>query len=159
MLQDWLWEICPRFKVEFKKFYTQEINFMEEILGIEHNFRILPNLPQGGKKGKNTIFITMFLPTTISNTAVERAFMDFGTIHLVRAGTYPGFQDIQNGKRHVRLTPFPNLMSKIPHEIILQGNNKAFGVFWDEREVHCRKCFMVNMLKTCCKDVQREGWG
>ena len=49
----------------------------------------------------------MFLPTTISDTAVEKAFMEFGEVHVVFPSTFKkDFNEIRNGKRHVRLTPF-----------------------------------------------------
>ena len=47
-------------------------------------------------------------------------------------------------------------MSKIPHMIKFPGNNGTFGDFWGKKEVRCRKCLIVHMLKTSCEDAQRE---
>ena len=42
-------------------------------------------------------FVTMFLPTTISDVAVGNAFIKFGTVHTVYAGTHENwFQEIKN---------------------------------------------------------------
>ena len=30
-----------------------------------------------------TVFVTMFLPTTISNIAVKKVFMEFGEVHTI----------------------------------------------------------------------------
>ena len=37
---------------------------------------------------EDTVFVTMFLPTLISDAAVKRAFTEFGDVHSVFAGTY-----------------------------------------------------------------------
>ena len=43
----------------------------------------------------------------ITNTAVENVFMEFGEAHAVFAGRFKDeLNDICNGKRRVRLTPF-----------------------------------------------------
>ena len=34
------------------------------------------------------VYATMFLPTTISDTAVKRAFSEFGNVYTVLAGKY-----------------------------------------------------------------------
>ena len=58
----------------------------------------------------------MHLPTTISNTAVKKAFMDFGEVHAVFAGRFRNeFKDICNRKRNVRLTPFKS-KHDLPHQ-------------------------------------------
>ena len=50
----------------------------------------------------------MYLPTTVSNIAVKKAFMEFGEVHTVFAGRFKetDVKDICNGKRHIHLTPF-----------------------------------------------------
>ena len=92
------------------------MNFREHIRNETVNFRILHEPPnrnrpsrqhtKGSKYDPDTIFVTMFLPTAISNAAVKKAFMEFGHVHTVFAGRYKEeeFQDICNGKRHIRLT-------------------------------------------------------
>ena len=70
----------------------------------------------------------MFLPTTISDTAVHLAFHDSSTVHQVFAGTYKkDFHEIQNGKRHM------------PHQIRFEGQNKEFVIYWAEKEVLYKK--------------------
>ena len=71
----------------------------------------------------------MFLPTTISNAAVKKAFMEFGDVHTVFAGRYKKeeFQSICNGKRHIRLTPFKS-KHNLPHEIQFGENQKIFHI-------------------------------
>ena len=96
----------------------------------------------------------MFLPTTISDTAVHLAFRDSGTVHQVFACTYKkDFHEIQNGKRHIRLTPY--VKNEIPHQIRFEGQNREFVVYWAEKEVLCKKCKSVHMLKISCEDTQK----
>ena len=96
----------------------------------------------------------MFLPTTISDTSVHLAFCDSGTVHQVFAGTYEKkLHEIQNGKRHIRLTPYVN---EIPHQISFEGQNRDFLVYWVEKQVLCKKCKTVHMLKISCEDAQRS---
>ena len=96
----------------------------------------------------------MFLPTAISDTAVHLAFCDTGTVHQVFAGTYEkDFHEIQNGKHHIRLTPY--VKNEIPHQICFEGQNREFIVYWAEKEVLCKKCKTVHMLKISCEDAQK----
>ena len=45
----------------------------------------------------------MYLPTIMSNTAVKKAFVEFGKVYTVFAGQFKDeFKGICNGKRHVR---------------------------------------------------------
>ena len=105
---------------DYKRIYPQELNFREQIQNEILNFQILPNPPsqkrpnrqgtKGSKYDPDTIFVTMFLPTTISNAAVKKAFMEFGEVHTVFAGQYKEeeFQGICNGKIHMCLKPLLN---------------------------------------------------
>ena len=88
-------------------------------------------------------FVTMFLPTTISDVTVGNAFMKFGTVHTVYAGTYENrFQEIKNWKWHVTITAFHS-KSELPHEII-------FEVMWPLKKVSCKICGTVHMLSDEC---------
>ena len=61
-------------------------------------FRILPwyhsknsqdrQAPRGTRDDPNTIFFTMYLPSTISNIAVQKAFMAFGNVQTVFPGRF-----------------------------------------------------------------------
>ena len=76
----------------------------------------------------------MHLPTTISDAAVGNAFMNFGTVHTVYAGTYDkSFKEIKNGKRKIRVTPF-SAKSDLPHEITFEDNPRGFKVMWPEKK-------------------------
>ena len=98
---------------KFKDFYTQELTFQAKILGIKHNFRIFPNLPNTKRfiernRHLYSVYITMYLPTTVSDTNVRKAFDHWGVVHDVFQGTYKkDFHEIKNGKRHVRVTVAP----------------------------------------------------
>ena len=100
---------------DLKETFPQELNFQEKIRNDTVNFSILHNPPGqrilrgqntlGCRNDPNTVFVTMFLPATISHGAVKQAFSEFGEVHTVFAGTYRDnqFKGICNGKRHVRL--------------------------------------------------------
>ena len=52
----------------------------------DHIYRILPLPPRRGngrrrKNFPNAVFVTMFFPTTVSDTAVKKAFLEFGKVH------------------------------------------------------------------------------
>ena len=85
-------------------FYTQELTSQEKILGIEHNFRIFPNLSNTKRFPEQnrhlySVYITMYLPTTVSDTNVRKAFNHWGVVHDVFQGTYKkDFHEIKNGK-------------------------------------------------------------
>ena len=79
----WFWK-----QKEHKDIFTHKKNFKDRIHDKDIIFRILPRLPKvndwtGGKRYPNLVFVTTFLPTTISDAAVGNAFMNFGTVHTV----------------------------------------------------------------------------
>ena len=140
-------------KTDFKHHYNHELNFRKKILGVDHLFRILPDPPRREKNrprkyDENTVFIAIFLPATVSDTAVERAFMGFDEVHVVFAGTYRSdFKEIWNVKRHVRLTTIHVSKTDFPHEIQFQGSDRVFNVMWAKKEVLCKNCKTVHTLK------------
>ena len=123
----------PHKFANLKEYYNHEINFKGKVGDHDHTFRILPKpppkiCPRFQRLDENEVFLTMFLPTTISDTAVHLAFHDSGTVHQVFAGTYKkDFHEIQNGKRHM------------PHQIRFEERNKEFVIYWAEKEVLCKK--------------------
>ena len=134
---------------ELKETYAQETNFQEEIRGIKVNCRILHSKPEKSRdhhrnyhgNDEDTVFVTMFLPTLISDVAVKRVFTEFGEVHSVFHGRYKNnyqFQSICNGKRHVRLTPHESKQD-LPHKIQFHGENRFFHVMWAEKVVFCKR--------------------
>ena len=106
---------------------------------------------------KDTVFVTMFQPTLISDAAVKRAFTEFGDVHSVFAGTYKDahFRSICNGKRHVRLTPHGSKQD-LPHKIQFHEKGRFFHVMWAEKVIFCKRCAFHHMLKDECSDKQKE---
>ena len=93
----------------------------------------------------------MYLPTTISDINVRKAFDHWGVVHDVFQGTYKrDFHEIKNGKRHVRVTPHNGDKSCFPHTIQFLEKNKIFRVVWAEKIIDCNKCFTEHMLKDDC---------
>ena len=91
------------------------MTFKEKAGNIDHNFRILHKPPE--------VFLTMFLPKTISDTAVHLAFQDCGLVHQLFAGTYKrDFQKIQNIKHLIKLSPY--VKCEIPHQNLLCTGQK-----------------------------------
>ena len=94
----------------------------------------------------------MFLPTTISDAAVETAFVNFGKVHYVRAGTYgKDFGDIKNGKGHVRITPYSG-KSGFPHQIVFEEISRSFNVKKKEKEIECKFCVMFTLFVLIVKE-------
>ena len=143
-----------------EKNFSHEKNFKERIHNNDTIFRILPRLPKPKNRDDSerylgSVFVTMFLPTTISDVAVETAFMNFGKVHYVCAGTYRnGFWDIKNGKRHVRITPFSD-KSGLPHQIIFEEIPRNFIVLWPEKEIECKLCGNVHVLCVDCQGKKK----
>ena len=79
---------------DLKGTYPSELNFQEKNRNSTVNFRLLHeildprNSRHQNRNNNNTVLVTMFLPPLISNTAVKRAFSEFGVVHTVFAGTY-----------------------------------------------------------------------
>ena len=90
----------------------------------------------------------MYLPTSVSDTNVRKAFDHWRVVHDAFQGTYKNdFHEIRNGKRHVRVTPHNGDKSVFPHTIQFPENNKIFMVFWAEKMIDSNKCFTEHMLK------------
>ena len=64
-------------EVELKDLYSHEINFKGKVGDTNHIYRILPLPPRGGNERRrknfpNAVFVTMFFPTNVSDTAVKK---------------------------------------------------------------------------------------
>ena len=110
---------------EQKRIYSHEINFCEQTQNEILTFCLLPkpysNKGQGRQgtiEDPHTIFVTMYLPTAVSNIAAKKAFMEFGEVHTAFSGRFKetDFKGICNRKRHIHLTPFKS-KHDLPHEI------------------------------------------
>ena len=146
---------------ELKETYLLGVHFCEQVQNISLNFSMSPNYqgPKGRRKyygtryDTNTVFVTLYLPSTISNTAVTKGFMEFGTVHTVFAGRFKNdLQSICNGKRHVRLTPHGS-KHDLPFEVQFLGDGRFFQVLWTEKIISCKKCTSSHMLSKKCEDV------
>ena len=74
-------------KVELKDLYSHEIKFKGKVGDTDYIYRIL-SLPGERNEHRrnnfsNTVFVTMFFPTSVSDTAVKKAFLEFGEVHDV----------------------------------------------------------------------------
>ena len=139
-------------EVELKDLYSYEINFKGKVGYTEHIYRILPlPPPRGNERGRtnfpNAVFVTMFLLTTVSDTAVKKANLEFGEVHHVFSGKFKKpYSDISNGKRHIRITPYKT-KDDLPHKVFFD-DSRLFQVMWAEKKVSCKKC--VHMLRDTC---------
>ena len=63
--------------------------------------------------------VTLFFPTTVSDTAVKKAFLEFGEVH---GGKFKKpYNNISNGKRHIRIIPYKT-KHDLPHEIFFDDS-------------------------------------
>ena len=126
-------------EVELKDLYSHEINFKRKVGDTDHIYRILPLPPRGGNQRRrknfpNSVIVTMFFSTTVLDTAVKKAFLDFGEVHDVFDGKYKKpYNNISNEKRHIRITPY-----KTKHDLsyeILFDDSQLFQFMWGEKKV------------------------
>ena len=76
----------------------------------------------------------MFFLTTVSDTAVKKAFSEFGEVHDVFDDNFkkPYF-NISNGKRHIRITPYKTQHDFLPNTFF--DGSKLFQVTWADKKV------------------------
>ena len=129
------------------------------------NFRILPrpnpnrahnrDVGKGSRDDTDTAFLTMYLPTTISNIAVK-VLMKFDEVHVVPTGHFEGnLSGMRNGKGHVRLTPFKTKQD-LPLQVQFPDDDRSFNVMWGEKRISCKKCFSIHLLMDKCVDFQKN---
>ena len=111
-------------EVQLKNLYSHEINFKGKVGDTDHIYRILPVPPRGGnerwrKNFPNAVFVTMFFPTTVSDTGVKKAFLEFGEVHDGKLKKQ--YNNISNGKRHIRINPYKT-RHDLPHEIFFDDS-------------------------------------
>ena len=148
---------------EIKGTFPQETNFQDEIRGKKVNFRLLHNKPDSRSRRRyqdyndeDTVYITLFLPTLISDAAVKRLFTEFGDVYDVFPGRYKkehGFGSILNGKRHVRMRPNGSKQD-LPHRVQFEEGGRYFHVMWAEKLIYCKRCSIHHMLKEECSKIE-----
>ena len=76
----------------------------------------------------------MFFLTTVSDTAVKKAFSEFGEVHDVFDDNFkkPYF-NISNCKRHIRITPYKTQHDFPPNTFF--DDSKLFQVTWADKKV------------------------
>ena len=114
-------------EVEIKDLCSHEINFKGKVGDTDHIYRILPLPPREGnerqtKNFPNAVFMRMFFPTTVSDTAANKAFLEFGEVHHVFGGKYKKpYNNISNGKRHIRIT-LCKTKHDLPHQMFFDDS-------------------------------------
>ena len=75
-------------EADLKETYSLRVQFREQVQDTPLSFTISPTPMSkkppknyGTKYDQNTVFVTLYLPSTISDTAVEKVFLEFGTVH------------------------------------------------------------------------------
>ena len=111
-------------EVQLKDLYSQEINLKGKVGDTDHIYRIFP-LPRLGRNERrrknfpNAVFMTMFFPTTVSDIAVKKVFLEFGEVH---DGKFKKpYNNISNRERHIRTTPYKT-KHNLPHEIFFDDS-------------------------------------
>ena len=114
-------------EVRLKDLYSHEINFKGKVGDTDNIYRILPLLPRGGnerrqKNFSHAVFVTRFFPTNVSDTAVKKAFSEFGEIHDVFDDKFKRpYNGISNGKHHIRITHYKTKHNLL-HEIFFDDS-------------------------------------
>ena len=86
----------------------------------------------------------MFFPTTVSDNAVKKAFLEFGEVHDVFDGKFKKpYNDISNDKCHIRITPYKT-KHDFSHEIFFD-DSYLFRVMWAEK-VSYKKCVCTHAV-------------
>ena len=107
-------------EVELKDLYSHEINFKAKFCDIDHIYRILPLPPRRGNERQrknlpNAVFVKMFFPTTVSDTAIKKSFLEFGESHDLFDGEFKKpYNNISKGQRHTRTTPYNYSLELLP---------------------------------------------
>ena len=101
------------------------------------------------RNGRETIFVTIFLPEFISDQAVRLAFSNFGEVVSVFKGRHKFNTDVRNGKRHVKIFPAGEDPAILPRKITFHGRIQR-DVLFAEKVVLCYRCKTRHMLGENC---------
>ena len=142
--------IVVLYNSELKGTFPPEFNFQEKIHSSTVNFRLRHETQKRKFRHHikdDTVFVTMFLPTLISDAAVKKAFSEFGQVHKVFAGTYKDtpFQSIRNGKKHIRMMP-NDTKQDLPNQIQFREGERFYHVMWAEKVIFCKRCSSYHEL-------------
>ena len=134
-------------EVGLKDLYSYEINFKGKVGYTEHIYRILPlPPPRGNGRGRtnfsNAVFVTMFLLTTVSDTAVKKANLEFGEVHVFSGKFKKPCNGISNGKRHIRITS-----SKTKDDLPIKYSLMILGFF---KSCGLRRKYHATSVYICC---------
>ena len=138
-----------------KETFPPELNFQGKIQNSKVNFRLQHETRKRGfRQGieDDTVFVTMFLPTLISDAAVKKAFSEFGKVHDVFPGRYKNtpFSSIRNGKRHIRMMP-SGTKHDLPHQIQFREEDRLYHVLWAQKVIFCKRCSTHHELRYKCE--------
>ena len=151
-------------EAQLKETYSLRVQFREQVQNTPLSFTISPTPTSkkppknyyGTKYDQNSVFVMLYLPSTISDTAVKKVFLEFGMVHTVFAGTFKDdLKGIRNGKRHIRLTPHGS-KHNLPHQIQFPGDDRFFNVLWAEKIINCKECYSDHMLSVKCEDAMAQ---
>ena len=126
-------------EVELKDLYSHEMDFKGKVGDTDHLYRILPLPPRRENERRrknfpNAVFVTMFFPTTVSDTTVKKTFLELGEVHDVFDGKFKKpYNNISNGKRHITITPYKSKHDP-SHEIFFD-DSELFQVIWVDKKV------------------------
>ena len=120
-----------------------------------HIYRIVPLPPCGGnerqrKNFPNAVFVTMFFSTTVSDTTVKKAFLEFGEVHDNKFKK--PYNNISNGKHHIRITPYKT-KHDLPDEILTLGFFRSRGLRrkCNAKSVCTNAVILATQLQIPCK--------
>ena len=78
-------------------------------------------------------FIAVFLPITVSDSVVKKAFSELSEVHDVFPFKFKKiYNDINNDKYHIRITP-NKTKHGFSHEILF-NDSRHFQVIWAEKK-------------------------
>ena len=88
------------------------MDFKGKVGDTDHLYRILPLPPRRENERRrknfpNAVFVTMFFPTTVSDTAVKKDLSEFGEVHDVFDAKFKKpYRNVSNAKLHIRISPY-----------------------------------------------------
>ena len=142
-------------EVQLKDLYSHEITCKEKVGDTHHIYRIVPLPPCGGnerqrKNFPNAVFVTMFFSTTVSDTTVKKAFLEFGEVHDNKFKK--PYNNISNGKHHIRITPYKT-KHDLPDEILTLGFFRSRGLRrkCNAKSVCTNAVILATQLQIPCK--------
>ena len=148
-------------EVPLKDLYSHEINFKGKVGDTDRIYRILPLPSRGGNERRkknfpNAVFVTIFFPTTVSDTAVRKAFLELGEVHDGKLKK--SYNNISNKNRHIRMTPYKTKQD-LPHEKLFD-DSLAFELRrkYNAKSVCTHGVILATQLQILYKWGQSVSW-